>query len=483
MGKKVSNLSGVISGINKIARIVGGTMGWGGRNVIFGLGNGVVATKDGATVVLNTTFEDPFEEAGRQLVRDACWRVANTAGDGTTMTAVLSGAFVSMRPRIFGGVTRKDIERWDRRVERVVQNIREWSEGVGDRLDDVCLVSANYDKRIAHMATAILKEVGVDGMVSVERVSGDHMSYEIKRGYRWSRGLVRGEFLGGSKKMILENPLVVCINHVVKDVKELQKMMEQYDRNAGRDLLLIVDDMQGGALSTMIASNGRGFKVAVVHAPEYGNERMEMLGDLSSLCGFEVYDIMSGRPISKFDGKFGVAERVEVSMDSVLVVTGRRLVGVEEEIREELKTADDTRRKFLEIRLSSLVAKLALIKVGSNLNTELSRLTDVIDDCIKAGKSAIRGGIVPGGGVLLANLSYEWDDEFGVALRAPIETIYANAEKRWIAHGGEGIDLRTGDRVDMIEAGVIDCADVVVAAVENAWSVAKLVLTSKNSVV
>jgi chaperonin GroEL len=478
MAKQVKNIDGVIRGIKLTSEVVGVTMGWGGKNVVFGLGNGVVSTKDGATVVGNISFEDAFEECGRQMVRDACWRVANTAGDGTTLTAVLSGAFVEMGR----GCSRMDIERWDRDIRSLVADLRYRSISVGSKLWNVCNVSSNYDKGITDMSYEILTQVGVDSRVVVERVMGNHMSYEVKRGYGWSRGLVRGEFLGGKRSMTLDNPLIVCVNGVIKDVKEMQRMMEAYDKHVGRDLLLIVDDMQGGAISTMIATNGNGFKIAVVHAPEYGRERMEMLSDLSLLCDMSVYDVMSGKPLSKFDGKFGVALRAEVSMDGVFIVTDKKLDDVVEEIKKELETCDDARRVFLERRLSSLVSSLAIIKVGSNIGAELSRLTDVIDDCIKAGKSAIRGGILPGGGVALAEAAARFEGKLSKALTVPIMTIYGNAETKWYAKDGKGIDLRYGVKADMIDVGVIDCTDVVVAAVENAWQVAKVVLTAKYAV-
>jgi chaperonin GroEL len=499
-------------GVDALADAVKVTLGPGGRNVVIEKSWGSpVITKDGVTVAKEIELQSKLENMGAQMVREVASKTSDKAGDGTTTATVLAQAIYREGLRLVeAGHNPMALKRGiDAAVEKMLAEIKKNATPTKDKaqIAQVATVSANGDTTIGEILAEAMEKVGKEGVITVEENKSITTELDVVEGMQFDRGYLSPYFVTDPEKMkaILTNPLILVHEKKISSMQDLLPVLEQVAR-AGRELLIISEDLEGEALATLVVNKLRGtVKVAAVKAPGFGDRRKEMLKDIATLTGATPFMEDLGQKLESCTVKdLGTAKRVEIDKDNTTIVDGAgdksAIKGRCESIRKQVQeTTSDYDREKLQERLAKLSGGVAVIKVGAATETEMKEKKARVEDALHATRAAVEEGIVPGGGVALLRActgldALRFDDErdFGVrivrkAAEAPIRQIAQNAgfdgsivvEKVVEGKGNFGFNAASHKYEDLIAAGVIDPAKVVHHALANASSVAGLMLTTE----
>jgi len=505
----------ILRGVEKLSSAVKVTLGPSGRNVILEKKFGSpTITKDGVTVAKEIELKDPFENLGAQLVKEVASKTSDVAGDGTTTATILAEAIYRQGLKyIAAGANAMEIKRGiEKAVEKVVEHLKSMSREVKGRkeISEVASISANNDKEIGEKIAEAMDKVGKDGVITVEEAKGIETYVEIVEGMQFDRGYISPYFVTNPDKMevILEEPYILLHDKKISSIRDILPVLEKVAQS-GKPILVIAEDVEGEALATLVVNKIRGTLLAcAVKAPGYGERRKAMLEDIAILTGGRVISEEAGMKLENAQiTDLGRAKRVIVTKDYTTIVEG---YGKKEDIQARIQqikaqieeTKSDYDREKLQERLAKLSGGVAVIYVGAATETEMKEKKARIEDALHATKAAVEEGIVPGGGVAflraqkaLEDLKLEGDKQIGVeivkqALEEPLKQIAENAgqegtlivEKVKPLEETEGFNALTGEFVDMIEAGIIDPTKVERIALQNAASIASLLLTTETLV-
>ena len=502
----------ILRGVNTLADAVKITLGPKGRNVVLDKKFGSpLITKDGVTVAKEIELKDPLENMGAQMVKEVASKTSDIAGDGTTTATVLAQAiFREGVKTVAAGANPMAVKRGiEKAVVAVTDQIRKFSKPVtGDMIAQVATVSANDDATIGNIIADAIKKVGKDGVITVEESKTMETTLDVVEGMQFDRGYLSPYFVTDPDRMqcVLENCLILICEKKVSSMKDLLPLLEQVAK-AGRSLLIIAEDLEGDALATLVVNRLRGtLQAAAVKAPGFGDRRKAMLDDIATLT--------NGRAITEDLGiklenvkieDLGSAKRIVIDKDNTTIVEGAgkraAIAGRVKQLRAQLEeTASDYDREKLQERLAKLVGGVAIIKVGAATETEMKEKKARVEDAMHATRAAVDEGIVPGGGVtflraipVLEKLKLEGDEQIGVnivkrALEEPLRLIASNAGHEGAVVIGKvrgskelnfGFNAATEEYADMIAAGILDPAKVARTALQNAASIAALMLTTE----
>jgi len=502
----------ILNGVNTLADAVKVTLGPKGRNVIIDRSYGAPnVTKDGVTVAKEIELSDKFENMGAQMVKEVASKTSDVAGDGTTTATILAQAiFREGAKSVAAGSNPMDVKRGiDKAVEVVVSELKKMSKPTKDakEIAQVGTISANNDEAIGAIIAEAMEKVGKEGVITVEEAKGLETELEIVEGMQFDRGYLSPYFVTNAEKMEveLEDCLILIYEKKISSMKDLLPILEQIAK-MGRPLLIIAEDIEGEALATLVVNKIRGtLHVAAVKAPGFGDRRKAMLEDIAILTGGKMISEEMGYKLenTKIED-LGRAKRISIDKDNTTIIDGAgsraSLEGRVKQIRAQVEeTTSDYDREKLQERLAKLVGGVAVIKVGAATETEMKEKKARVEDALNATRAAVEEGIVPGGGVAylrtlsgLDKMKLEGDEEVGVrivkkALEEPLKMIAGNAglegsivvEKVKEKKGAFGFNARTDKYEDMIGAGVIDPTKVTRFALQNAASVASLMLTTQ----
>jgi chaperonin GroEL len=505
----------IMRGVNQLADAVKVTLGPKGRNVViekkFG---GPTITKDGVTVAKEIELKDPLENMGAQMVREVASKTSDVAGDGTTTATILAQSiFREGVKAVAAGANPMALKRGiEKAVEKVVEEIEKASKPVsGDAIAQVGTISANGDTEIGNTIAEAMKKVGKDGVITVEESKTMHTELQTVEGMQFDRGYLSPYFITDADRMeaVLEEPYILIHEKKISNMKDLLPLLEQIARS-GRPLLIIAEEVEGEALATLVVNKLRGtLNTCAVKAPGFGDRRKAMLEDIAILTGGKA--IMEETGI-KLEGvrleDLGKAKRVVVDKDNTTIVDGggaqNAIEGRIKQIRAQIEeTTSDYDREKLQERLAKLAGGVAVIKVGAATETEMKEKKARVEDALHATRAAVEEGIVPGGGVImlraskvLDSLKGDGDEQIGIdiirrACQEPIRQIAGNAgfegaivvEKIGSnSDANYGFNAATGEYQNLVEAGVIDPAKVTRTALQNASSIAALMLTTEAMV-
>jgi chaperonin GroEL len=502
---------GILRGVNGLADAVKVTLGPRGRNVILEQKFGSpTITKDGVTVAKEIDLKDPLENMGAQMVKEVASKTSDMAGDGTTTATVLAQAIYREGAKnVTAGANPMAIKRGiERAVETIALELKKMAKPVsGSMIAQVGTVSANHDETIGRIIADAMDKVGKDGVITVEEAKGIETSLEIVEGMQFDRGYLSPYFITDAERMevVLENPVILIHEKKISAVKDLLPLLELVAR-ADRSLLIVAEDVESEALATLVVNKLRGtVRAAAVKAPGYGDRRKAMLEDLAVLTGGKAITEDLGLKLEHVTlADLGQAKKITIDKDATTVVEGvgtSALVAARvKQLRAQIEdTTSDYDREKLQERLAKLVGGVAIIKVGAATETEMKEKKARVEDAMHATKAAVEEGIVPGGGVALlrttkalAALHLPGDEQIGVtivmrALEEPMRWIATNAGhegaivvQRVKAMGDEeGFNAQTDRYENLVAAGVIDPAKVVRSAIQNAASIASLLLTTE----
>ncbi|MCS6934324.1 MAG: chaperonin GroEL [Chitinophagales bacterium] len=506
------------AGVDKLANAVKVTLGPKGRNVVLDKKFGAPAvTKDGVTVAKEIELEDPIENMGAQMTKEVASKTADAAGDGTTTATVLAQAIVAPGLKaLASGANPMDLKRGiDKAVRAVVESLTKQSENVGKdskKIEAVATISANNDSEIGKMIADAMQKVTTEGVITVEEAKGTDTYVDVVEGMQFDRGYLSPYFVTNPETMEaeLENAYVLIYDKKISNMRELLPILERVAQS-GRPLLIIAEEVEGEALATLVVNKLRGtLKVAAVKAPGFGDRRKEMLKDIAILTGGVAISEEQGYKLENADLSYlGQAEKIVVDKDNTTIVNGKgdknQIKARINEIKAQIeKTTSDYDREKLQERLAKLSGGVAVIYVGAPTEVEMKEKKDRVDDALHATRAAVEEGIVPGGGVAyiraqaaLEALKGENDDEnTGIqiirrAIEEPLRTIVANAGLEGsivvdkVRNGKDdfGYNARTGVFENLKKAGVIDPTKVARIALENAASIASMLLTTEAVVV
>jgi len=507
--------NGLYSGVCKLADAVKVTMGPRGRNVLIQKSFGAPSiTKDGVSVAREIELEDALENMGAQLVKEVASNTADEAGDGTTTATVLAQAIFQEGLRnITAGANPIEVKRgMDKATTAIIEELKALSQEVKDKKEiaQVATISANSDEKIGNLIAEAMEKVGKDGVITVEEAKGINDELDVVEGMQFDRGYLSPYFITNSEKMTTEfdNPLILITDSKISSLKDLVPLLEK-SQQSGRPLLIIADDVEGEALTTLVLNRLKGvLNIAAVKAPGFGDRKKEMLKDIAILTGGTLITDELGLSLEKATlEQLGQAARIVVDKDNTTIVDGKGDAAAVEarviEIRTqaEASTSEYDKEKLHE-RLAKLSGGVAVIKVGAATETEMKEKKDRVDDALSATKAAVDEGIIIGGGAALVkagnlvNLSLEGDEAVGYdiilrAIKAPIKQIAANAgfdagvvaDK--VANSNDknfGFNAANGAYVDMLEEGIIDPLKVARVALQNATSVSSLLLTTEATI-
>ena len=501
-------------GVDALANAVKVTLGPKGRNVVIGKKFGAPhVTKDGVTVAKEIELKDPIENMGAQMVKEVASKTADIAGDGTTTATVLAQAIVTAGLKnVAAGANPMDLKRGiDKAVTEVVSNLRKISKQVGNdnsKIEQIATISANNDEAIGKLIAEAMKVVGNDGVITVEEAKGTETEVKTVEGMQFDRGYLSPYFVTNAEKMIteMENPLVLISEKKISSMKELLPILEPVVQ-AGKSLLIIAEDVDGEALGTLVVNRLRGsLKVAAVKAPGFGDRRKAMLEDIAVLTGGVVVSEDRGMTLENVTmDMLGSAQKIEIDKDNTTIVNGKgkkadiqARVG---QIRAQIEqTTSDYDREKLQERLAKLAGGVAVLYVGAPTEMEMKEKKDRVDDALAATRAAVEEGIVPGGGVALIRAIETLDKLKGAnedemtgiqivkrAAEEPLRQIIANAggegavivQKVREGKGDFGYNARTDKFEQLYKSGVIDPTKVTRIAVENASSIAAMLLTTE----
>lgn len=500
-------------GVDTLADAVKVTLGPKGRNVILDKKFGAPSvTKDGVTVAKDIELKDPIENMGAQLVKEVASKTADSAGDGTTTATVLTQAiFAHGIKNVASGANPMDLKRGiDKAVEAVVSNLKKQSKAIGNNneIAQVATISANNDNEIGKMIAEAMEKVGKDGVITVEEAKGTETEVKIVEGMQFDRGYLSPYFVTNADKMEVEmdRPYILIYDKKVSNMKELLPVLEQVAQT-GKPLVIIAEEVEGEALATLVVNKLRGaLKVAAVKAPGFGDRRKAMLEDIAALTGGTVISEERGYKLENATLEYlGTAEKVNIDKDNSTIVNG---AGRKEDITARINqikaqietTTSDYDREKLQERLAKLSGGVAILYIGAATEVEMKEKKDRVDDALHATRAAVAEGIVPGGGVALIRAiaaleGVKTDNEdqltgvniIRLALESPLRTIVSNAgvegavivQKVKEGKDDFGFNAREGKYENMFAAGVIDPTKVTRLALENAASIASLLLTTE----
>ncbi|MBM3161383.1 MAG: chaperonin GroEL [Bacteroidetes bacterium] len=501
-------------GVDALANAVKVTLGPKGRNVVIGKKFGSPqVTKDGVTVAKEIELKDAFENMGAQMVKEVASKTADIAGDGTTTATVLAQSIIhGGLKNVAAGANPMDLKRGiDKAVAEVVKNLKKLSKEVGSdnsKIKQIASISANNDETIGSLIAEAMKVVGNDGVITVEEAKGTETEVKTVEGMQFDRGYLSPYFVTNAEKMVteMENPLILISEKKISSMKELLPILEPVVQ-AGKGLLIIAEDVDGEALGTLVVNRLRGsLKVAAVKAPGFGDRRKAMLEDIAILTGGMVISEDRGMTLENVTmDMLGSATKIEIDKDNTTIINGK---GKKEDISSRVQqikaqietTSSDYDREKLQERLAKLAGGVAVLYVGAATEVEMKEKKDRVDDALAATRAAVEEGIVPGGGVALIRAietldklkGENEDEETGIlivkrAVEEPLRQIIENA-------GGEGAvivqkvkegkddfgyNARTETYEKLYKAGVIDPTKVTRIAVENAASIASMLLTTE----
>ena len=502
----------ILRGVNTLANAVKVTLGPKGRNVVIEKKFGSpTITKDGVTVAKEIELRDPLENMGAQMVREVASKTSDVAGDGTTTATVLAQAiFREGVKTVAAGASPTALKRGiDRAVEVAVEEIKKLHRDVkGDMIAQVGTISANNDRQIGGIIAEAMKKVGKDGVITVEESKTMETTLEVVEGMQFDRGYLSPYFVTDPERMecALENALILINEKKISSMKDLLPLLEQIAK-LGKPLLIIAEDVEGEALATLVVNKLRGtLQCAAVKAPGFGDRRKAMLEDIAVLTGGKAITEDLGIKLENVKIEdLGKAKKVTIDKDNTTIVEGAgkasEIEGRVKQIRQQVEnTTSDYDREKLQERLAKLVGGVAVIKVGAATETELKEKKARVEDAMHATRAAVEEGIVPGGGAALLRalpalerIKAEGDELVGVgivrrALEEPARQIAHNAGFEGAVVIGKirdskdehfGFNADTGEYVDLVKAGVIDPAKVTRLALQNAASIAGLMLTTE----
>ncbi len=501
-------------GVDALANAVKVTLGPKGRNVVIGKKFGSPhVTKDGVSVAKEIELKDPIEDMGAQMVKEVASKTADIAGDGTTTATVLAQAIISGGLKnVAAGANPMDLKRGiDKAVADIVKNLKTISKEVGsdnDKIKQIASISANNDETIGTLIAEAMKVVGNDGVITVEEAKGTETEVRTVEGMQFDRGYLSPYFVTNTEKMIteMENPMILIYDKKISNMKELLPILEPVAQS-GKSLLMIAEDVDGEALATLVVNRIRGsLKIAAVKAPGFGDRRKAMLEDIAILTGGQVISEERGLTLENASLEMlGTAEKIEIDKDNTTIVNGAgRKEDIEARISQikaqiESSTSDYDKEKMQE-RLAKLAGGVAVLYVGAPTEVEMKEKKDRVDDALAATRAAVEEGIVPGGGIALIRAlstideieGANEDENTGIAIvkravEEPLRQIISNC-------GGEGAvivqkvkegkddfgyNARTEQYANLYEAGVIDPTKVTRIAIENAASIASMLLTTE----
>ncbi len=507
----------MLDGVNILADAVKVTLGPKGRNVVIDKSFGAPrTTKDGVTVAKEIELEDKFQNMGAQMVREVASKTNDEAGDGTTTATVLAQSIVQEGAKaVAAGMNPMDLRRGvDLAVHAVVADLEKRSKKIksNDEISQVGTISANGEREIGDMIAQAMEKVGNEGVITVEEAKSLESELEVVEGMQFDRGYLSPYFITNSDKMLaeLEDPYILLHEKKLSNLQAMLPILETVVQ-AGRPLIIIAEDVEGEALATLVVNKLRGgLKVAAVKAPGFGDRRKAMLEDIAILTGGQVISEDLGIKLENVTiDMLGTAKRVRITKDDTTVVDGsgkkKEIEGRVSQIRAQIEeTTSDYDREKLQERLAKLAGGVAVIRVGGATEVEVKERKDRVDDALNATRAAVEEGIVPGGGVALLHATKSIDklegenadQNAGVAivrraLQAPIRQIVENAGVEGSIVVGklleqasktQGFNAQAEEYVDMVEAGIIDPTKVVRHALQDAASVAGLLITTEAMV-
>ena len=487
----------VFAGIEKLTRAVSSTLGASGKCVLLEDGNGrPIITKDGVTVADSVILLDPVENMGATLLKEAARKTVKEAGDGTTTATVLAYSILKNARALEDSNTRKIKDGINSAVEKVIKYLENISIKIDDAmLDQIATISTNNEPKLGKLVGDAFRSVGNTGIVMMETSADPNCSIEIVEGVQCDMGLTNSHFITNPQKKTaeLDNPLVLLIESPVDTIRQIQSVLEYVIKNAKP--LLIIGDLDQNVLSALAMNKVKGnIKINVINAPMYGINKKEIFDDLALLTGATLINEDLGDDMDLIQPEhLGTCIKSITSHEETILhieESNEEILEVINSVKEELKKNNPPHTVIkLEKRLARLTAKIAIVKVGANSEIELKETADRVEDAICATKAAIKEGIVPGGGIALLNASYNIDT-FSVgeeilldSIRAPFKTILDNAgiedaPIEIISKIGYGLNVVTGETVDMIKVGIIDPLLVTKSALKNAASVATTILST-----
>lgn len=502
-------------GVEKLTDAVKVTMGPRGRNVLIMKSYGApVLTKDGVSVAREVELKDKLEDMGAQLVKEVASNTADEAGDGTTTATVLANAIFSEGLRnITAGANPVEVKRgMDKACTKILENLKDASKEVNGKQDiaQVATISANSDSDIGDMIAEAMDRVGQDGVITVEEAKGISDELDVVEGMQFDRGYLSPYFITNPEKMVaeIENPWILLCDSKISSLKDLLPVLEQVQKTS-RPLLIIAEDVEGEALSTLVVNKLRGvLNISAVKAPGFGDRRKAMLLDIATLTAGTVISEETGHTLEGANIQMlGQAARVIIDKDNTVIVNG---AGLDEtvqariaEIKVQIEaTSSEYDKEKLQERLAKLAGGVAVIKVGAATETEMKEKKDRVDDALSATKAAVEEGIIIGGGAALVraaskvSLELEGDQLIGAeiilrAIKAPMKQIAANAgfDTGVVVNTVEtadsdtiGFNAANGEYVDMFKAGIIDPLKVARVALTNATSVSSMLLTTEAAI-
>ena len=509
---------GLKRGVDALANAVKVTLGPKGRNVIISKSfGGPTVTKDGVSVAKEIELADPLENMGAQMVKEVASKTNDLAGDGTTTATVLAQAIVKEGLKnVAAGANPMDLKRGiDKAVEAIVADLAKQTQSVGDsseKIKQVASISANNDETIGDLIAKAFTKVGKEGVITVEEAKGTDTYVDVVEGMQFDRGYLSPYFVTDADKMVAElsNPYVLLYDKKISNLQELLPILEPVAQSS-RPLLIIAEDVDGQALATLVVNKLRGgLKIAAVKAPGFGDRRKAMLEDIAILTGGTVIAEESGYSLENTTLEMlGTAETISIDKDNTTIVNGageaELIKGRVNQIKAQMETStSDYDKEKLQERLAKLAGGVAVLYVGAASEVEMKEKKDRVDDALHATRAAVEEGIVAGGGValvraktVLASLKSENADEatgiqiISRAVEAPLRTIVENAggegsvviAKVTEGLGDFGFNAKTGEYVQMLAAGIIDPKKVTRVALENAASVAGMILTTECALI
>jgi chaperonin GroEL len=501
-------------GVDELANAVKVTLGPKGRNVVIEKSFGSpIITKDGVTVAKEIELENPFENMGAQMVKEVASKTNDDAGDGTTTATVLAQSIITVGLKnVTAGANPMDLKRGiDKAVIRVIESIKAQSQVIGNdnnKIKQVASISANNDMVIGELIAEAMRKVTNEGVITIEEAKGTDTTVEVVEGMQFDRGYISPYFITDTEKMetVLDHPYILLYDKKISTMKDLLPILEPAVQS-GRPLLIIAEDVEAEALATLVVNRLRGsLKIAAVKAPGFGDRRKEMLEDIAILTGGLAISEEKGMKLETASlDMLGMCEKIVINKDNTTIVNGSGdKASIEARVKQikaqiEITTSDYDREKLQE-RMAKLAGGVAVLYVGAASEVEMKEKKDRMEDALSATRAAVEEGIIPGGGVALiraidslADLKGENDDEeIGIqivrrAIEEPLRQIVENAgnegsvvvQKVREGKGSFGFNARTDKYEDLFEAGVIDPTKVTRIALENAASIAGMLLTTE----
>ncbi len=502
----------ILSGVEQLARAVKVTLGPKGRNVVIDKKFGSpTITKDGVTVAKEIELDDPYQNMGAQMVKEVAEKTSDNAGDGTTTATVLAESiYREGLKNVTAGANPMALKRGiEKAVEKVVEELKKFSTPIKDKKEvaQVASIAANCDNAIGDLIAEAMDKVGKDGVITVEEAKSMQTTLEVVEGMQFDQGYLSPYFVTDSERMevILEDPYILIHEKKISSLKDLLPLLEKIART-GKPLLILAEEVEGEALATLVVNKIRGtFQAAAVKAPGYGDRRKAMLEDIAVLTAGKAITEDLGIKLENVDiGDLGRAKRVKIDKENTTIVEGsgkgQAINGRIAQLRKQIEGTDsDYDKEKLQERLAKLAGGVAVINVGAATETEMKEKKARVEDALHATRAAVEEGIIPGGGVgllrcipSLDKLKGDEDEKIGIeivrrALEEPIRQLTFNAglegsvivQKVKLEKTNIGFNVASGDYVDMIEAGVMDPTKVTRSALQNAASIAALLLTTE----